>query len=319
MHFYKAFYQRFCNCGSLSCSASAEQCWNGKEMLKLNSHSPSSTEAWKSRGWGKDHMKRNTTCYNDLCTLFLNVQGNVRPPRVLLGFKGWYARRSIDRAQKRLRNHQSRKSLTYHLGAMRFKMQIPTLGSHSASLASGVMQSFSKGAGSSSGGSGIYFHSVAAAQHVLNKLCMRHGLFQKSLPGQSLAFHLHLMATFLTFHLLQVFSLGRCLFPSRAGGQGAHSRGGGTEVTLPLGCWRPLVLPMAFSGLLCTEGSVLVDTFQLYSSPELPQYYHVKSPQPHVLARGTPVPEVQRGFARAWLANNLLISNNFWMSKCLRK
>lgn len=100
-------------------------------------------------------------------------------------------------------------------------MQIPTLGNHSASLVSVVMQSFSKGAGSSSGGTGIYFHSVAAAHSAPNKLCMQDGLFQKSLPGQSLAFHLHLMATFLTFQPLQALSLGRSLFLGRAGGQGA--------------------------------------------------------------------------------------------------
>lgn len=180
-------------------------------------------------------MERNTTCCHDLCTLLLKVQGNVRPPRVSLGFKGWYAWRSLDGAQKRLRNRQTRKSLPYHLGAMRFKMQIPTLGSHSASLATGAMQSFSKGAGSSSGGTGIHFHSAAAAQSVTNKLCMQSGPFQRSLPGQSLAFHSHLMATFLTFHLLQALSLGRCLFPSGAGGQGAHSRGEGTQTTLPRG------------------------------------------------------------------------------------
>lgn len=75
---------------------------------------------------GEYYMKRNTTC----CTLFLNVPGNVRPLRVSMGFKEWYAWRILDRAQKRLRNHQTIKSLTYHLGAMRFKMQIPTLGSH---------------------------------------------------------------------------------------------------------------------------------------------------------------------------------------------
>lgn len=46
---------------------------------------------------------------------------------------------------------------------------------------------------------------------------------------------------------------------------------------------------------------------------------YIRSPQPHALARGTSMPEVQREFARAWLANSLLISSNFWISKCLKK
>lgn len=87
-------------------------------------------------------------------------------------------------------------------------MQIPSLGSHSAPLAPGVMQSFSKGAGSSSGGTGFYSHILAAAQSALNKLCLQHGHFQESHPGQSMAFHLHLMGTFLTFHLAKPLAWG---------------------------------------------------------------------------------------------------------------
>lgn len=155
-------------------------------------------------------------------------------------------------------------------------MQIPTLGSHSASLATGVIGSFSKGAGSSGAETGIYFHRAAAAQTLLSKLCIQHGIFRKSLPGQLLTFHLHLLVTFLTFHLLQALGVGRCLFPSKVGRQGAHSCGGSTQ-TLPVGCWRPSLLPISVSGLLCTEGSVLVDTFQLYSRPDLSQYYHSTS------------------------------------------
>lgn len=101
------------------------------------------------------------------------------------------------------------------------------------------MQSFSKGAGSR--GTGIYFHVVAAAQSALNKLCMQHGHFQESLPGQSLAFHLHLMGTFLTFHLAKPLAWGGAFSRAEQVGRMSPAVVGTQDASVPgvleaLGC-----------------------------------------------------------------------------------
>lgn len=87
----------------------------------------------------------------------------------------------------------------------------------------------------------------------------------------------------------------------------------------------PQLLLTAVSGLLCPKyylciGGQHISTAKLSWALSVLQGY-VRSPQPHCLARVTPVPEVQRRFARAWLANSLLISSNsgVWNPKCLKK
>lgn len=181
------------------------------------------------------------------------------------------------------------------------------------------MWSISKVAGSSGGETGIYLHSAAAAWSLLNKLCMQHGIFQKSLPGQLLAFHLHLLATFLTFHLLQALGVGRCLFQSKAGRQGAHSCGEGTQ-TLPLGCWRPSLLPISVSGLLCTEGSMLricfscTVTLTSLSTTTVPQATATSCPcQRDSYARST------KGICQSLACKQFINIKQFLDLKCLKR
>jgi len=110
-------------------------------------------------------MKSNTARCHDLCTFFPKVQGDVRPPRVSLGFKGWYVRRSLVRAQKRLGKHQ-----------------LLSLWSRSASLATIAMQSFSKGAENSCGGTAFTF-TVWLQPSLLQTNPAHSTAFSKSLPS----------------------------------------------------------------------------------------------------------------------------------------
>lgn len=124
--------------------------------------------------------------------------------------------------------------------------------------------------------------------------------------------------------------LGRCPFPRRAGRQGPHrppmapllhaAMGRAHRWLCPLSVKRPSLLLTAVLGLLCTKFcaciggqqvsavkqpalSSLSTTRVLQSTAVLHRY--IRSPQSCFLARVTPMPEVQRRFARPRHANSL--------------